>query len=512
MTGEIPALRVRSVSKTFGTQLALDSVSFDVEHGKIHALLGENGSGKSTLIKILAGVYQGDPGGILEIEGNPVEAQSATPAQAKENRLRFVHQDPGLFQDMTIADNIAMPTGFPLQLGAINKRALHRRVRALLEAFEISARPGEKLGSLRPADQTMVAIARALERRADEAPSLLVLDEPTASLPQEEVDVLLAALRRRAAAGQGIIYVSHRIDEVLSIADTVTVLRDGKHIITRPREGLTDGSLTQYIAGRPIERLFGERATADAPEAEVVLRVDNLVGGPLRGVSFELHKGEILGVAGLLGSGRTELLRMIFAALAPDQGQVSLAGKQIRLGKRPSLSMEQGVAYVPENRALDAAFPELTVTSNLSMAQVPKYRQFGRLDSRAEKKDATASIKSFGIQPPREGAVFSTLSGGNQQKVILARWLRRRPAVLLLDEPTQGVDVGARADVYATIRQATADGMSVILVSSDFEELVHAADRVLVLQNGVIAGELPKDELDRETLTYMTYVGKEARS
>lgn len=509
-----PALRITAVSKTFGTSKALDDVSFEVEHGEIHALLGGNGSGKSTLIKILAGVYQADEGGTLEFEGRPVAASATTPALARENRLRFVHQNPGLFTDLTVADNIAMRSGFPTRIGGIRKRELHKRVAGLLEAFEIDAKPGMLLGELRPADQTMVAIARALERSDGEPPSLLVLDEPTASLPQAEVDVLLAALRRRAESGQGIIYVSHRIDEVLSISDRVTVLRDGHHIITRDVEGLTEAALTEYIAGRPIERLFGERADAAeiSSDAEVVLSVRDLAGGPLNGVSFDVHRGEILAIAGLLGSGRTELLRMIFGALKPERGTVTLHGEPVPSGTLPRQAMNRGIAYVPEDRALDASFPDLTVEYNLSMAEVAKYRRFGRMAARPEKADAVASIREFGIQPPTESAVFSTLSGGNQQKVIVARWLRRNPAVLLLDEPTQGVDVGARADVYESIRQATANGMAVVLVSSDFEELVHASDRALVLQDGVIVAEVPKERLDRETLTYLTYTGKEAAS
>lgn len=506
-----PALRIRNVSKTFGLAKALDDVSFEVEHGEIHALLGGNGSGKSTLIKILAGVYHGDEDeGTLEFSGRAVPAHSTSPALARENRLRFVHQNPGLFADLTVADNVAMRSGFPTRVGGIRKRVLHKRVAGLLEAFEIDARPGDLLGDLRPADQTMVAIARALERSDGEPPSLLVLDEPTASLPQGEVDVLLAALRRRAQTGQGIIYVSHRIDEVMSIADSVTVLRDGRHIVTRPAEGLTEAALTEYIAGRPIERLFGERADSEeVAKADVVLSVRNVSGGPLRDVSFELHRGEILGIAGLLGSGRTELLRMIFGALKADSGSVLLDGEEVLGQGRTRGAMQRGIAYVPEDRTLDAAFPDLTVRNNLSMGQISKYRRLGFMRAKPEREDAVASISEFGIQPPTDEAVFSTLSGGNQQKVVVARWLRRSPSVLLLDEPTQGVDVGARADVYESIRRATADGMAVVLVSSDFEELVHASDRALVLRDGEIAAELPKERLDRETLTYLTYSGKE---
>ncbi|MEU6537132.1 sugar ABC transporter ATP-binding protein [Streptomyces sp. NPDC047000] len=506
------ALRVRGVSKTFGTLKALDGISFEVEHGEIHALLGGNGSGKSTLIKILAGVHQADPGGILEFDGRPVDAAATSPALARENRLRFVHQDPGLFGELTVADNIAMLGGFPTRGGAVRTRDLHRRVGPLLERFGIDARPGDKLGDLRPADRTMVAIARALERGEGEEPSLLVLDEPTASLPQGEVEVLLASVRRCAEAGQGIIYVSHRIDEVMSISDTVTVLRDGRHIVTRPVSGLTDATLTECIAGRPIDRLFGEREADQIPRTDVLLSVRDLAGGPLKGVDLDVHEGEVLGVAGLLGSGRSELLRMIFGALRPERGEVRLGGRVLPRSRTPAPMIAAGIAYVPEDRTLDAAFGDLTVQTNLSMAQVSRYRRFGRLRAKPEQQDALRSISEFGIQPPRETALFSTLSGGNQQKVVLARWLRREPRVLLLDEPTQGVDVGARADVYEAIRHATGRGMAVVLVSSDFEELVHASDRVLVLQDGVISAELPKERLDRETLTYLTYTGKEAAS
>ncbi|WP_083866174.1 sugar ABC transporter ATP-binding protein [Microbacterium yannicii] len=513
ITSSGPALRIDRVSKTFGVSKALDDVSFEVGHGEIHALLGGNGSGKSTLIKILAGVYRGDEdGGALEFDGTRVEAHSMTPAIARDNRLRFVHQNPGLFQDLTVADNVAMRSGYPTRIGAIRKRALHRHVAALLDAFEIDAKPGDVLGDLRPADQTMIAIARALERSDGEPPSLLVLDEPTASLPQGEVDVLLAALRRRAHAGQGIIYVSHRIDEVMSISDTVTVLRDGEHIVTRRAEGLTEASLTEYIAGRSIERLFGERPDETSARGATVLTVRELAGGPLANVSFDLHEGEILGVAGLLGSGRTELLRMIFGAMRAERGEIRLRDALVVGGLDPRPAMRQGIAYVPEDRALDASFPDLDVETNLSMAQVGKYLRGVFMSTKAERRDALASIDGFGIKPRSTSAVFSTLSGGNQQKVVVARWLRRNPAVLLLDEPTQGVDVGARADIYSAIRSATAQGMAVILVSSDFEELAHACDRVIVIRDGAITAEVLEHRLDREILTYLTYSGKENES
>ena len=503
----VPALRVRGVSKTFAGVSALDNVSFDVEHGEIHALLGGNGSGKSTLIKILAGVYQADSGGTLEFNGCAVPAHSMTPAFARHSNLRFVHQDPGLFPELTVADNIAMRSGFPTRLGRIRKSLMDTSTRRILESFDIDARPGQRLGELRPADQTMVAIGRALEREDDELPSLLVLDEPTASLPEDEVGILLSAVRRRAEAGQGIIYVSHRIDEVLAIADTVTILRDGRHIITQPAKNLSESELISHIAGRPIDLLFGEPAKAP-PESATVLTVQGLRGGPLRDVAFDVRGGEVLGIAGLLGSGRTELLQMLFGAVKREAGSIQLMGREFGAGHSVRTAMQNGVAFVPENRSFDAAFPDTSVTINLSMARVRSYSRFGRISQRREHEEANTAIEEFAIRPADPRAIFSALSGGNQQKVVLSRWRRRDPALLLLDEPTQGVDVGARADIYAAVRRATGGGASVVLVSSDMEELVHACDRVVVLHDGRITTEVTKEMLTRERLTHLTYTGK----
>jgi ribose transport system ATP-binding protein len=497
------ALTVRNVSKSFAGTRALDGVGFAVAPGSVHALLGGNGSGKSTLIKILSGVYRGEPGGSIAVGDVAVETDRMTPQLARELGLRFVHQDTGVFQELTVAENIALVNGFGGRAGQVPWKSLRRRARALLDRFEIDADPDQPMAMLRPADQTMVAIARALE---DDGVGLstLVLDEPTASLPRHEVEVLLAAVRACAAAGQTIVFVSHRIDEVLAIADAVTVLRDGRDVFTHTADGLSEDELVRQIVGRPLQAVF-PRPPEPADDV-ALLEVSQLSGGPLRDVSFTVRHGEVVGLAGLLGSGRTELLRMVFGAFPRAGGRIMLGGEEIA-PRDAAAAMRLGIAYVPEDRKLDASFAELSVRANLSAARVGAYRSRGRFRHDRERADARADIERFGIRTAGDSAPLASLSGGNQQKVVLARWLRTAPRLLLLDEPTSGIDVGARADVFAVIDAAVADGLTVLLVSSDFEELSRVVDRVLVLADGRIVADRPAAGLDAQDITELVYSG-----
>ncbi len=481
-------LAVRGLSKTYTGTLALDDVDLDVRAGEIHCLLGGNGSGKSTLIKILAGVVKADPGSEVLVAGQPESLDSWSTERAKGAGLRFVHQQPAVFLDLSVAENLAMAGGFPTGRGGrIRWRALRRNTTELLQRFQIPATPRTRLGSLRAADRTRVAIVRAVQDREDAESGVLVLDEPTASLPAQEVDALLTALRRYAAAGQTILYVTHRLDEVIAIADRVTVLRDGRKVATVPGRGLTEDALVELIVGRPLENVFLPPVAND--EATVVLDVQGLTGGPLRGVDVQLHRGEILGVAGLLGSGRTELLRMLFGAFPRTGGSITFKGRPVELAS-PAAAMDAGFAYVPEDRQADGIFPTSSVRGNLSAAQVGGYFRGLHMQHRRERADSATSIADFLIRVGSDRDPITTLSGGNQQKVVLARWLRRRPEVLLLDEPTQGVDVGARAEIYGLIRRASEEGTSVLLVASDPEELAHVCDRVVVLRGGRIAASV----------------------
>jgi ribose transport system ATP-binding protein len=490
---------VRGLSKTFPGTRALIDVDLDIAAGEIHSLCGGNGSGKSTLIKILCGVYQGDPGGTLRVGEEEIAVDETTPEFAREVGIHVVHQDLGVFLDLSVTENIALGHGYPVRGGTqVRWPGLRRRAKELLERFEIEASPGTLLRDLSQSARTQVAIARALQD--DDSEGLLVLDEPTSSLPAHEVELLLTNLRRYAAHGQSILYVSHRLDEVLAISDRITVLRDGRRVATLEGQGIGEDRLIQEIVGRQIDRVFPPMPEVDDTK-DSKLRVRGLDAGPLRDISFELAHGEVVGIAGLLGSGRTELLESIFGVLSVDSGEIQLDGRPLKV-RRPADAMAAGIALVPENRAEDAAMIDMSVGTNIGAATVGDYWSWRRpwIARRRMHKDAEASMDEFLVKASSEEALLSTLSGGNQQKVILARWLRRRPRLLLLDEPTQGVDIGARAEIYALVRAAVAEGASAIIVASDFEELAHVCDRVLVLSRGRITGEVRPPHLNADYL------------
>ena len=486
----------------------LREAGLTVARGEVHALLGGNGSGKSTLVKLLAGVYRADPGGSIRIGETTTPADAWSAEVAKKQGLHFVHQDPAVFPALTVAENIAIGRGFVTgRTGRIDWRATRRRTAEVLERFAIPATPDMPVAALRPADRVMIAIARALQDQEGASDGVLVLDEPTASLPVNEVEVLLSALRRYAAAGQTIVYVSHRLGEVLDFADQVTVLRDGNVVGTRPVPGMTEDALVELIVGRPLDRVFPEPRTTQ--RQDVVLSVRGLAAGPLQGVDLDLHRGEVLGVAGLLGSGRTELLRALFGDLPVTAGEVTMEGRPLR-PRGPRQAMRAGLAMVPEDRGSEGLFPGMSVRENLSAAVVPTYWRGGRLRHRDERDDARDLVQRYAVKPATDLPPAGTLSGGNQQKVVLGRWLRREPTVLLLDEPTQGVDVNARADIYAHVRAAVDRGTAVLLVTSDFEEMSHVADRVVVLRDGVVAAELHAPDITEQRLTELSYLTAEA--
>lgn len=503
------ALRVDNLSKTFPGTRALDDVSFAIRSGEIHALVGGNGSGKSTLIKILAGVYRADPGGVITVGGTAVPADHSTPAKARALGLHFVHQDPGVFPALSVAENMVIGHGFSTTAGKIRWRALRRQTQALLDRYEINVRPEALVRSLRPAERAMVAIARALQDQEGQRTGVLVLDEPTASLPRAEVVRLMGALDRFAAAGQTILFVSHRLDEVIDMASQATVLRDGKLAGTLAGDEITEERLIELIAGRTLDRMYPVMPPVQTDE--VVLEAKALAGGPLRGVDLQLRRGEVLGVAGLLGSGRSELLKMIFGAYPIRSGTLELDGHRVKL-RDIGDAIAAGIAYVPEDRGAEAAFLDQTLSDNVVASSVGRYWRALRVRNRAIEADARTIIERYVIRASSERQKMGTLSGGNQQKVVLARWLSRSPRVLLLDEPTQGVDVNARAEIYQLISSAVAGGCSVLLVTSDFEEMSQVADRVVVLTGGRIGAELRGSEIEAVRLTELAFSTQEVAS
>jgi ribose transport system ATP-binding protein len=497
-----PALRVETIWKAFGATQALAAVSFSVERGSIHALLGGNGSGKSTLIKVLAGVQPADAGRV-DVGDKSWDAAAATPAVARSAGLRFVHQDPSTFAALTVAENLHIGSGFETgRAGRIKWREVRRRSEQLLDRFQIDARPDQQVSELGRATRTMVAIARALQDQGEGEGGVLVLDEPTSSLPTDEVDLLFGALRRYAKDGQTILFVSHRLDEVMDIADRSTVLRDGRFVGTVERAEMTEDRLIELMIGRSIVPHSSERQSASSDQ--ILLSCEELSGGAMRSVTFTLRRGEILGIAGLLGSGRSTLLRALFGLVTPDGGRVVLDGQRVDFDSAKS-AMAAGIAYVPEDRVREAAFLELPVAENISMPALKSYWHHGVFKHAKERADARQAMADFTVKAESERVRFGSLSGGNQQKAVLARWLRLQPRILLLDEPTQGVDVAARAELYTLVRRAAQAGTSILVVSTEFEELEHLCDRALVMQRGQITAELLSPNVTSDRLEQLVH-------
>ncbi|WP_194903831.1 sugar ABC transporter ATP-binding protein [Catenulispora rubra] len=509
----LPALSLRHVSKSFAGQRALADVSFDVPRGEITALLGMNGSGKSTLIKILAGVYEPDPGGILHVAGEPVTLPMR-PAQAHAHGLRFLHQDVGLVGALSIADNFALAERFRTRgpFMAIDRRAQNRHVARALAFFGIDRDAASLVSALDPTTRTMVGVARAFQDQDDSAQSaeasfrknILVLDEPTASLPAEEVGTVLRTLERLRAAGGTVIYVSHRTDEVRRIADRLLVLRDGRLVADQESQGLSSAAIVSLVIGRT----FTPEARAERPQVQAdrdaALTADGLSGRRLRDVGLQVRAGEILGVAGLVGCGRSELIRILAGAEQPTAGRMTVDGKPYA-PEAPADALARGVSCVPQNRHVDGCVLPMTVRENLSLGRLRSFvTGAGTLRADAEHADAARLIADYSVKPADSARPIATLSGGNQQKVVVARAASRRGRVLLLDEPTQGVDALAKQEIATSIRALASGGTAVLLASSDFQELAALCDRVLVLDRGAQVALVEGDDISEERLTLLS--------
>lgn len=498
---DAPALRLMDISKSFGGTRALDGVTFDIRAGSIHGLLGGNGSGKSTLIKTLAGVHPADSGRI-QVHGEEHEASRTTPGWARHSGLRFVHQLVGTFPELSVADNFALGSSYvERSFASIRRRTLNRRVRDCLHTFELDVDPRTIIGHLSSATQMMVAVARALQDHETDPYAIMVLDEPTAAMPAHEASILLEALKRRAALGQTIILVSHRLDDMLTAATDVTFLVDGHHAETRPIEGLSRSDLVSRMTGG---KLLPPRLSTQRRLGLARLEVRGIKCGPVRDATFNVRRGEIVGISGLLGSGRSTLLRCIFGAVKGDQGSVWLDGAQLRI-RSCKQAMQHGIAFVPEDRTSEAIFPDQTVTFNFCVKGWLKRGQLPLLRGSVERRSARDMLRNFGVVAGSERSLISMLSGGNQQKVVMARWLDEPPAVLLLDEPTQGVDVSAREALHGTVREVAAKGSAVLVVTSDVHELTELCDRVVGLSDGVVQRSLERESLTAAACLELAY-------
>ncbi|CAN5435094.1 sugar ABC transporter ATP-binding protein [soil metagenome] len=501
-------LAVRRLSKTFPGQLALDDVDIAIGAGRTHALVGQNGSGKSTFIKILAGYHQPDPGAMAELAGAPLVLGDGR--AARDAGVRFVHQDLGLVDTLNAIENISMGAGYTLRRGRrIDWRADRARAETGLSSLGFTdidvSRP---VGALAPSQKTAVALARALHQW-EESAHLLVLDEPTASLPGDDVGRLFDAIRILKARGVAILYVSHHLDEVFEIADDVSVLRDGRHVATRSTSGLDHDSLIELMIGHRLERTVSAAPVTAA--RSVRLEVRGLRGGSLRGVDFGVSAGEVVGVAGITGSGRELLAPFITGQLPSDAGNVLVDGIDLP-NYDPRAAIRAGMAFVPADRVTNGIIPLASVIHNLTLGDVGRNWRGGRLRHSEEAAECDRWVARLDVRAASTAMPIAALSGGNQQKVMFGRGLRLEPSVLVLDEPTSGVDVAAKDQIMALVANAARDGAAVVVVSTDTDELVQVAHRVLVVVDGVIAVELTGADLTAEHVEHAQLLSSKAAS
>jgi rhamnose transport system ATP-binding protein len=487
-------LAARSIRKTYPGIRALDGVSFDLAAGEVHALVGGNGAGKSTLIKVMSGAVAPDSG-TVEVAGTAVGAM--TPAIARSLGIAVIHQQPALFGHLTVAENIAFAREDRRGWRRIDWTARRRVAAELLARVGASIDPERLVETLSMPEQQLVEIAKAIGADA----RVLIMDEPTAALSDREVARLFETIRRLRSEGAGIVYISHRLEEVFALADRVTVLRDGRTVSTQPREGLTPSALIGMMIGRELAAIFPKR---DVARGEVALELRGLtcVATGVRDVSLTVHGGEILGLAGLVGSGRTELAGTIFGLTPADSGELLVRGTAA-LVRSPADAIRHGIAYVPEDRRQHGVVPEMPVSENVSLASLEQVSTRGLIDRAAERSQAEGYVQQLHIKTASVSQHVESLSGGNQQKVALAKWLATRPSILILDEPTQGVDVGSKAEIHGLMQEMAARGHAILMISSELPEILGMSDRIAVMRNGTLAGVLPRAEATQERVMEM---------
>ena len=497
----VAALEVTRLSKRFSGVTVLRQVSLQVAPGEVHALLGGNGSGKSTLIKVLSGYHRPEPGSRALIGGQQLHFGS--PQSSYRLGCRVVHQDGGLVDELSVADNLSLTAGYPRRWGTVRDAVVHRAAAAALRELGVDVDPRTPVGDLSAANRTEVALVRALREDPQAPVRLLVLDEPTATLPIREVQQLLDTVRRVAARGVAVLYVSHRLPEAFDVADMVTVLRDGRQVTTEPMRGLDHGRLVTLITGLDAAEIKADPTSA-APTAvavEPVLSVTGLQAGPVRDLSLAARPGEIVGVAGITGSGAELILGSVFGATARRSGDVVLGGLPLP-PLRPDRAIAAGVAYLPADRKRLSGIMELSATENLTLVNLAPFWSGGWLWRRRESALTRTWTERLGVRPrAAAGRALSTFSGGNQQKILFAKWLRCQPRLLLLDEPTQGVDVAAKGEVHRLVQDAASRGAAVVVGSTDFDELAAVCHRVLVLHEGQLAAELQGTDITPANIT-----------
>ena len=484
-------LSAGSITKSYEGVRALQGVSFDLHAGEVHALVGENGAGKSTLIKVITGAVAPDAG-TLFVAGQPVPHM--TPAISRALGIAAIYQQPALFPHLTVAENIALALERGPAWRRVDWRARARLAADLLSRVGASIGPDRLVETLSMPEQQMVEIAKALGADA----KVLIMDEPTASLTERETEHLFGVIERLRSGGAGIIYISHRLEEIVTVADRITVLRDGETVATVARADVGRADLIRLMVGRELASVFPKRTVTIGDVALELRGVTHRASG-LRNVSLTVRRGEILGLAGLVGSGRTELAEVIFGLRPADEGQI-LIGGQPRIVRSPQDAIESGIAYVPEDRRQHGVVLEMSVAANASLANLAGVSRAGLIDVASERRAARGYVEDLRIKAASIDADVGSLSGGNQQKVALARWLETHPTLLILDEPTQGVDVGSKAEIHELMGRLAERGVAILMISSEMPEILGMSDRIAVMQAGRLAGTLPRAECTQDAI------------
>ncbi len=493
-------LTMKNIHKAFPGVQALDAVDFSLRSGEVHALLGENGAGKTTLMKVLTGVYRMDEGSI-EIDGEPAHIMRTVDAQ--NLGISIIYQEFNLFPHLTVAENLFIrrePKKYTKWF--LDGAAQKQQTIEVLKSIDLDLDPDRRVNTLSVAQQQMLEIAKALSLNA----RIMIMDEPTSALTESEIENLFRLIRQLRERGVGVVYISHRLEELGHIADRVTVMRDGKHVKTLSYADVTTRDLVNMMVGRELGDYFPKRKRQ---EGSVVLSVRNLSReGVLHGISFDLHQGEVLGIAGLMGAGRTEMARSLFGADPKHAGEVVLEGKVLNIHS-PRDAIRHGIGYLTEDRKKDGLALGLNIKENVALASIKKYSNwFGHMDDASIESVSTHYVDALKIKTPSLDQLLKNLSGGNQQKVILARWLCKESRILIIDEPTRGIDVGAKREIYELINTLVAEGHSIIMISSELPEILGMSDRILVMHEGAIAGELDGKDATEEAIMYLATGGQ----